>query len=86
MSDTYKLKMNIFENVQPEELLALLKNFNNSIDGNDNTIIYWHHNFLRMMLKVEILRNFNELAIQNNRTQNAHLKEFQDSLTQPPPL
>ena len=42
MSKTYKLKMAVFKNDQPEELLGFLNNFNNSIDVNvDATVAGW---------------------------------------------
>ena len=39
MSETYKFKMNVFENIQPEELHGFLKNFERSIDSTGTTTI-----------------------------------------------
>ena len=60
--DTYKLKMVTFENYQPEEFLALLNNFRIEINGTGTTSFYGRIKYIRTMLNVESLREFDELA------------------------
>ena len=55
-SETYKLKMATFKNVQPEEFIALLNNFKIKINGTGTmSVEVWIH-YLRTMLHVESLR------------------------------
>ena len=60
--DTYKLKMAMFENYQPEEFLALLNNFRIEINGTGTTSFSGRIKYIRTMLNVESLREFDELA------------------------
>ena len=60
--DTYKLKMVTFENYQPEEFLALLNNFRIEINGTGTTSVSGRIKYIRTMLHVESLREFDELA------------------------
>ena len=48
--ETHAIKMAMFENFQPEDLLVLLKNFNISIDGTGNITISGRINYLHMIL------------------------------------
>ena len=56
MSKTYKLKMNIFNKCQLEELLALFKNFKKEIRGTGTTTIKGGVNNLHIILRVESLK------------------------------
>ena len=55
-SDTYKLGTATFKNGQPEQFLAILKNFKIKINGKETTSIYGQINYIRMMLHGEALR------------------------------
>ena len=54
--ETYKLKMKIFESGQPEELIALLKNFKKSIDRTRTNTISRPVNYLCTIIRGEALR------------------------------
>ena len=85
--ETYKLKIEIFENDHPEELIALLNNLNKATKGTGTTMVTRWINYLRTMLQGEVLREFDEMASQNNGTKNSHLKETQEVLlVYSPPL
>ena len=49
-SETYKLKIVLFENRQPEEFLALMKNFKSAIDRTGNTSAAGKINYIRTLL------------------------------------
>ena len=55
-SETYELKMATFENGQPEEFLALLKNFKIAINGTGTTSVAGWINYLRTILRAEALK------------------------------
>ena len=74
MSETYKLKMNISDNSQPEELLVLPKNSKKAIYGTGTKTITGRINYLCTMWLGEVLDNFDKLANPNNGTSNDHLK------------
>ena len=74
--------MKIFENSQPEEIIALLENFKKAISGTGTNTIDGRISYLRTMLWGEVLREFYKLDIKNNRTSNDHLKEIQEGLLQ----
>ena len=50
-----ELKMVIFKNFQPDEILVVLKNPKRAIDGTRATIIVWWVNYLCTMLHGEYL-------------------------------
>ena len=65
--------MSTFEDGQPEEFLALLRNFKISIDVTGMTTDSGRVNYLHTMLRGTRLRDFDELALAGNLTNN-HLK------------
>ena len=78
--ETHELWMHILKNGRSEELIALLENFNKSVNGNrTNTVSGWI-NYLRIFLRREALQEIEELAGQNNGTDNAHLKAIKEGL------
>ena len=74
-SETYKINISTFDDGQPEELIALLRNFRIAIDGTNRTTASGHINYLRAMLCGTSLREFDELALAGNSTVN-HLKHI----------
>ena len=80
VAETYKLKMATFKNIQPEEFLTLMRNFNIVINGMGNITVASRINDLRTILCGEALRDFDKLSSQNNGTVNAHLKHIQEGL------
>ena len=56
-SETYKLKIAMFENGQPEEFLALMKNFKRAIDGIGTTSEAGKINYIRTLLTGSIPRH-----------------------------
>ena len=72
-SETYKLKMNIFENGQPEELIFLLENFKKAIDGTITTTISIQSNCLRTIIYGETLpdeRQINIIKVKCNKNRH----------------
>ena len=55
-SETYNLKIDIFENSKPEEFLALMKNFKTTIDGTGTMSAPESINYLHTMLCGEYLQ------------------------------
>ena len=62
-SETYKLKIVMFENSQPKEFLALVNNFKTVIDGTRTTSAAVKINYLRTLLRGEALREFEKPII-----------------------
>ena len=56
--EIYKLQIKVFENGQPEELIALLKKFKKAIGGTGTTTITGLISYLRIMLHGEALWAF----------------------------
>ena len=54
-SEKYKLKMVIFESVQPEEILGLLNNIKKYIEGTGTTSVAGRINYLCIILNGEVL-------------------------------
>ena len=79
-SETYGLKIAIFEHGQPEEFLALMKNLKTAVDSTGTTSAAGKINYLRTLLRGGALRDFDKLEIHNNGTSNAHLKFTQEGL------
>ena len=79
-SETYNTNMSTFKDGQPEYLLALLRNFNITIDGTGKKSPLGRNTYLRTMLLGEALRKFGKLEIQNHGTKNAHLKHTTEGL------
>ena len=75
-SETYEFKITIFENGAPEELLQFLTNGNKAIKVTGAMTAAVRINFLRTLLRVEALQEFDILASQNNGTTNAHYKKI----------
>ena len=65
-SETYKLKMAIFENYQAEDCLGLLNNPKTSIDVNGTTTFVEWINYINMMICREYMQYLDELEVQNN--------------------
>ena len=84
-SEPYELEMATFENGQPEEFLALLKNSKTAINGTGTMSVSGISYYLRTMLHGEALREFDESASQNSGTTNYHLKFIQEGLLGFPP-
>ena len=72
--------MATFENYQPEEFLGLLNNSRIEINGTGTTSVSGTIKYIRTMLHGESLREFDELASQNNGMASYHLKHITDSL------
>ena len=79
-SERYNINMSTFEDRQPEEFLALLKNFMITIDGTGMMSASGLFNYLRKMLCVKSLREFDKLSGQNSGTTNFHLKHITEGL------
>ena len=79
-SEMYKIKIAIFENVQPEEFFALLKNFKTSIDGTGTMLEAGKINCIRYLSLGGVIREFEKLASHNFGTTNAHLKFIHEGL------
>ena len=58
VSDTYKLKMDTFKNVQPEDFLVLLRKINNMMDGTGTMTVARQIKNLCIMIHVEALCEF----------------------------
>ena len=86
-SDHYKLKLQTFENGKPEELLQVMKDFKTGFDGTGTSSAQGGIKFLRTMLCVESLKEFDVIAGQIGSTNNAHLKQIKEGLFNysPPP-
>ena len=50
-SETYKLKIAMFDNGKPDEFLKMRKNFNTVIDGTGTTTAAGKINYLRTQLR-----------------------------------
>ena len=61
-SETYDIKIATFENSQPEELLALMKNLKSAVDGTGTTLASGRINYLRTLLHGESLLEFDGLV------------------------
>ena len=79
-SETYKHKIAMFENGQPEKFRALMNNFKTAIDGTGTTSAAEKIKYHRNMLGGEALQYFDKLSIQNTGTKNAHLKFIKEGL------
>ena len=73
-SETYELKIALFENGQPEGILALMKNFKSEIDRTGNTSAAGKINYIRTLLYGEALQEFDKVLSQNTGTITARLK------------
>ena len=62
MSETYELNIDTFENVKPEELLALMNNFNTMSEGTGTMSATRSINYLHHMLRGEAIRVFDKLV------------------------
>ena len=69
-SETYNMNTYTFDNVQPEELLTLLRNFKIAIGGTDTTAPTGWINYLHTMICGKSLRKFDELSLKGNNTNN----------------
>ena len=79
-SKTYNINMNMFDDVQPGELLLLLKNLRIAIDGTRTTTAYGQINYRSTMLRGKTLREFNELQSKYGGSTNNHIKLIQEGL------
>ena len=79
-AETYNINISTFKDVQPEEFLALLKNFEIEIDGTGTTSLSGKINYLHTMLLGASLREFDKLSSQNHGATNDHLKHIMDGL------
>ena len=70
----------MFEHDQPEELLAIMKNFKRAVDGTETTPEALNINYLPTLLRGEAIQEFDKLEIQNTGTNNAHLNLIQEGL------
>ena len=75
-SKTYELQMKIFYG-QPEELIALLKNFKKVANRTGTTAVSRWIKYLWTTICVEALQDFDEQVSQNNVTTYAYLKAIQ---------
>ena len=74
------MKIAMFENGKPEELLALMKKFNTTIDRTGAIYVSGRIKYLHTMLHGGSLQEFDDLEIQNSGTKNPHLKSIQEVL------
>ena len=70
----------MFDDIQPGELLLLLKNFKIAIDGTRTTTAYGQINYRSTMLRGKTLREFNELQSKYGGSTNNHIKLIQEGL------
>ena len=77
VSCTFNINMSTFDDGQPEEFLALLKNSRIEIYGTVITSPSGRINYLSMMLCEQVLRELDELVSQNNGSTNGHLRILQ---------
>ena len=63
MSEAYKINISTFDDGQPEEFLSLLRNFKIAIDVTGMTTGSGRMNYLRTMICVTSLREFNKLSL-----------------------
>ena len=76
MPETYNINMPTFKDGQPEEFLALIKNFSIENDGTGMASPPGQIKHLHMMLRGDALREFDEQASKNHGTTNAHLNNI----------
>ena len=74
-SDTYKLKVQIFENGKLKEFLQMKKDFKTGTKGTGSTSSDGKIQFLRTMLCGKYLREFEIITSQFVSTTNGHLKK-----------
>ena len=79
-SETYKLKLQMFENGKPEEFLQMMKYFKTGTDVIETTYSPGNIQFLRTMLRREDLREFDVIASKVGSTTNGHLKHIKEGL------
>ena len=82
-SEKYNMNMSTFDNGQPEEFLVLLRNFKIAIDRTSMTMPTGRINYLCTMLREKSLREFDEISLQENTTNN-HLKHTTEGLIEYP--
>ena len=86
-SETYKLKIQTFENSTPEEFLQMMKDLNTGIEGKATTYATGKNQCLLTMLGGEALREFDVITGQVLSTNTTHLKQINEGLlSYPPPL
>ena len=73
------MNVSTFDDGQPEEFLALLRNFKISIGGTVKTTPTVRINYLYKILCGKILRGFYLISLQGNTTNN-HLNHITESL------
>ena len=78
------MNMFTFDGVQPEELLALLRNFKIAIDGIGTTTPTGRINYLCTVTHGKSLSEFDELSLQGDTTKK-HLKHITEGLLEYPP-
>ena len=78
--ETHNLKVQKFENGEPEEFLQMMKDFRTGIDGTGTNSASVKIQFLCTMLYGEPLREFDVIANQVGSTINAHLKQIKEGL------
>ena len=78
--------MNIsnFNDVKPEEFIKLMRNFKIAIDGTGRNSPSGRVKYLHTMLRGASLREYDELSLQLNITNN-HLKHITGGLPEYPP-
>ena len=72
--------MSTFEDIQPEEFLAILKNFKIIIDETGTTILSDWINYLHRILHGKALREFYKLTSQNHGMTNSDCKHITEGL------
>ena len=78
------MNISTFDDDQPEEFLALLRNFKIAIGGTGTTTPTGRIGYLRTMLLGKSLREFDELSLQENNNSN-HIKHITEGLLGYPP-
>ena len=71
-SDVYELKMTLFDNRNPEELLLFIINFNMNIDASGKLVASKNIQYLCMLINEEDLCQFDTLSAEvgSNTTEN----------------
>ena len=72
--------MSTFEDGQPEDLLAIVKNFRVAINDSVRTLASERINYLHTMLFRGDLKKLDELETHNSGTKNSHIKHIIEGL------
>ena len=80
LSQTYELKIAMFENGKPEELIKTMNNFKTAINGTGTTSVSGKTNYLYTLQHREYLQEFDDMEIQVTGTKDAHTTPIKEGL------